>query len=43
MQNRKITEDITDGLENAPKAPIGLPNGINTGNRMPRVGPDPQN
>jgi NADPH-dependent curcumin reductase CurA len=37
----KVTEDIVDGLENAPDALIGLLNGDNTGKRMVRVGPDP--
>ena len=37
----KVSEDIVDGLENAPAALIGLLNGDNTGKRMVRVGPDP--
>jgi len=37
----KVTEDIVEGLENAPQALIGLLNGDNTGKRMVRVGPDP--
>ncbi|WP_299596534.1 NADP-dependent oxidoreductase [uncultured Tateyamaria sp.] len=37
----KVTEDIVEGLENAPKALIGLLNGDNTGKRMVRVGADP--
>ncbi|WP_299041889.1 NADP-dependent oxidoreductase [uncultured Tateyamaria sp.] len=37
----KVTEDIVDGLENAPQALIGLLNGENTGKRMVRVGADP--
>ncbi|KIC48808.1 NADP-dependent oxidoreductase [Tateyamaria sp. ANG-S1] len=37
----KVTEDIVDGLENAPHALIGLLNGDNTGKRMVRVGADP--
>lgn len=37
----KVTEDIVEGLENAPHALIGLLNGDNTGKRMVRVGPDP--
>ncbi|WP_299145316.1 NADP-dependent oxidoreductase [uncultured Tateyamaria sp.] len=36
-----VTEDIVEGLENAPSALIGLLNGDNTGKRMVRVGPDP--
>ncbi|MEO0389986.1 MAG: NADP-dependent oxidoreductase, partial [Pseudomonadota bacterium] len=35
-----VTEDIIDGLENAPKALIGLLAGDNKGKRMVRVGPD---
>ncbi len=38
----KVTEDIVEGLENAPKALIGLLKGENTGKRMVRVGPDPR-
>lgn len=37
----KVTEDIVDGLENAPQALIGLLNGDNMGKRMVRVGADP--
>ncbi|MEM6760700.1 MAG: NADP-dependent oxidoreductase [Pseudomonadota bacterium] len=37
----KVTEDIIEGLENAPSALIGLLAGDNTGKRMVRVGPDP--
>ena len=37
----KVTEDVVDGLENAPAALIGLLAGDNTGKRMVRVGPDP--
>lgn len=37
----KVTEDVVEGLENAPKALIGLLAGDNTGKRMVRVGPDP--
>ena len=37
----KVTEDIVDGLENAPAALIGLLAGDNTGKRMVRVGADP--
>lgn len=36
----KVTEDIVEGLENAPRALIGLLNGDNTGKRMVRVGAD---
>jgi len=36
----KVTEDIAHGLENAPKALIGLLAGDNKGKRMVRVGPD---
>ncbi|WP_370399569.1 NADP-dependent oxidoreductase [Sulfitobacter sp. JB4-11] len=36
-----VTEDIVEGLENAPAALIGLLSGDNTGKRMVRVGPDP--
>ncbi|MCX7567433.1 NADP-dependent oxidoreductase [Sulfitobacter sp. F26169L] len=38
----KVTEDIVDGLENAPAALIGLLNGDNKGKRMVRVSADPQ-
>ena len=37
----KVTEDIVEGLENAPHALIGLLAGDNVGKRMVRVGPDP--
>lgn len=37
----KVTEDIVDGLENAPSALIGLLNGDNKGKRMVRVSADP--
>ena len=37
----KVTEDITEGLENAPDALIGLLNGDNFGKRMVRVTVDP--
>ena len=37
----KVTEDITEGLENAPDALIGLLNGDNFGKRMVRVTADP--
>jgi len=37
----KVTEDIVEGLENAPAALIGLLAGDNKGKRMVRVGPDP--
>jgi NADPH-dependent curcumin reductase CurA len=37
-----VTEDIVEGLENAPQALIGLLAGDNRGKRMVRVGPDPQ-
>ncbi len=37
----KVTEDIVDGLENAPQALIGLLNGDNKGKRMVRVSADP--
>ena len=33
----KVQEDILDGLENTPKALIGLLNGDNRGKRMVRV------
>ncbi|MFT5799267.1 MAG: NADPH-dependent curcumin reductase CurA [Candidatus Azotimanducaceae bacterium] len=39
----KVTEDIVDGLENAPTALIGLLAGDNKGKRMVRVGADPSN
>ena len=38
----KVTEDIVDGLENAPVALIGLLAGDNKGKRMVRVGADPK-
>jgi hypothetical protein len=38
----KVTEDIVDGLENAPAALIGLLAGDNKGKRMVRVGTDPK-
>ncbi|MEP3947767.1 NADP-dependent oxidoreductase [Ascidiaceihabitans sp.] len=38
----KVTEDIVEGLENAPKALIGLLAGDNKGKRMVRVGADPK-
>ena len=34
----KVQEDIVDGLENTPRALIGLLHGENTGKRMMRVG-----
>lgn len=37
----KVTEDIVEGLENAPSALIGLLNGDNKGKRMVRVSTDP--
>lgn len=37
----KVFEDIVEGLENAPRALIGLLAGENTGKRMVRVAPDP--
>ncbi|MFT6677077.1 MAG: NADPH-dependent curcumin reductase CurA [Sulfitobacter sp.] len=37
----KVTEDIVDGLENAPQALIGLLAGDNKGKRMVRVSADP--
>lgn len=37
----KVTEDIVNGLENAPQALIGLLAGENKGKRMVRVFPDP--
>ena len=36
----KVTEDIVEGLENAPQALIGLLAGDNKGKRMVRVSPD---
>ncbi len=36
----KVTEDVVEGLENAPQALIGLLAGDNRGKRMVRVGPD---
>jgi len=36
-----VTEDIVEGLENAPSALIGLLNGDNKGKRMVRVSADP--
>ena len=36
-----IIEDITEGLENAPKALVNLLNGKNFGKSMVRVAPDP--
>ena len=36
----KVTEDIVEGLENAPSALIGLLAGENKGKRLVRVGPD---
>lgn len=36
-----VTEDIVEGLENAPHALIGLLCGDNKGKRLVRVGPDP--
>ncbi|MEW9920392.1 NADP-dependent oxidoreductase [Marimonas sp. MJW-29] len=38
----KVFEDIVDGLENAPKALIGLLAGDNKGKRLVRVGADPK-
>jgi len=38
----KVTEDIVDGLENAPHALIGLLAGDNKGKRMVRVAADPR-
>lgn len=38
----RVTEDIVDGLENAPQALIGLLAGENRGKRMVRVAPDPE-
>ncbi len=37
----KYREDITDGLENAPRELIGLLKGENFGKKVIRVGPDP--
>ena len=37
----KVTEDVVEGLENAPKALIGLLAGDNKGKRMVRVTADP--
>jgi NADPH-dependent curcumin reductase CurA len=37
----KYREDITDGLENAPRELIGLLKGENFGKKIIRVGPDP--
>jgi len=37
----KVREDIIDGLENAPRALIGLLHGENTGKRMIRVSTEP--
>jgi NADPH-dependent curcumin reductase CurA len=37
----KVTEDVVEGLENAPKALIGLLAGDNKGKRMVRVAADP--
>ena len=37
----RIVDDIVDGLENAPRALIGLLAGDNRGKRMVRVAPDP--
>ena len=37
----KVVEDVVDGIENAPRALIGLLAGENRGKRMVRVGPDP--
>jgi NADPH-dependent curcumin reductase CurA len=38
----KVVDDIVDGLENAPRALIGLLAGENRGKRMVRVAPDPK-
>jgi hypothetical protein len=35
------TEDVTDGLENAPRELIGLLRGENFGKKVIRVGPAP--
>jgi hypothetical protein len=37
----KVVEDVVEGLENAPKALVGLLAGENRGKRMVRVAPDP--
>ena len=37
----KYREDITDGLENAPRELIGLLKGENFGKKLIRVGPEP--
>ena len=37
----QVIEDVIDGLENAPRALIGLLHGENRGKRMVRVAPDP--
>ena len=37
----KYKEDVTDGLENAPRELIGLLRGENFGKKVIRVGPDP--
>jgi NADPH-dependent curcumin reductase CurA len=37
----KYKEDITDGLENAPRELIGLLRGTNFGKKIIRVGADP--
>jgi hypothetical protein len=37
----KVQEDVIEGLENAPRALIGLLRGDNTGKRMVRVVPEP--
>ena len=37
----KVVEDVLEGIENAPKALIGLLHGDNIGKRMVRIGPDP--
>ena len=37
----KCREDITDGLENAPRELIGLLKGENFGKKIIRVSPDP--
>jgi NADPH-dependent curcumin reductase CurA len=38
----KVREDIIDGLENAPRALMGLLHGANIGKRMIRVAPEPR-
>ena len=38
----KVVDDIVVGLENAPRALIGLLAGENRGKRMVRVAPDPK-